>query len=172
MQTTPMFINYGRHGINMAKRKSKKKSAKKADPLTTPIHWKQGEIIKKAAIVKLFPKNTMVQPLWGGREGKLHNILADPDYIVSIARVNKDETWRTFSLRSANITFGFSEGVVNDQNFHRFVKPLVRFADVPKGVKGRVKKDEKKPKKAKQAKKAKKVIKSKSKKESRPKKTT
>lgn len=175
MQRHTRFINCGCCGINMAKRKSKRKSAKKADPLTTPIHWNEGDIIKKAAIVKLFPKGTMVQPLWGGREGKLSNILSDPDYIVSIARVNKDETWRTFSLRSENITFGFSEGVVNDKNFHRFVKPLVRFADVPKGDKGRVKKAPQKPKsktpvvpKSKKAK----VAGSKGKKTSRPKKTT
>jgi hypothetical protein len=176
MQKHPKFIKDADYGINMAKRKSKKKSAKKADPLTTPIHWSEGDIIKKSAIVKLFPKDTMVQPLWGGREGKLSNILSDPDYIVSIARVNKDKSWRTYSLRSENIIFGFSEGVVKDKNFHRFVKPLVRIADVPKGDKGRVKKTPKKPKsetpavpKSKSAKKSKG---SKGKKTSRPKKTT
>jgi len=157
----------------MAKRKSKKKSAKKSDPLTTPIHWNEGDRIKRAAIVKLFPKDTMVQPLWGGREGKLQNLLTDPDYIVSIARVNKDKSWRTFSLRSATLTFGFSEGTLANDNFHRFIKPLVRIADVPKGDKGRVKKEKKsatskKPK----AKKAKKAKRSKAKKTSRPKRTT
>jgi len=76
-QKPAKFINYALHGINMAKRKSKKKSAKKSDPLTTPIHWDEGDIIKKAAIVKLFPKDTMVQPIWGGREGKLQNLLLD-----------------------------------------------------------------------------------------------
>lgn len=170
MQKTPKFINYGRHGINMAKRKSKKKSAKKSDPLTTPIHWKAGDRIKRAAIVKLFPKDTMVQPLWGGREGKLQNLLTDPEYIVSIARVNKDESWRTFSLRSESITFGFSEGTLANDNFHRFIKPLVRIADVPKGDKGRVKTKKKSatPKKSK----TKKAKGSKKKKTSRPKKTT
>jgi len=176
MQKHPKFIKDADYGINMAKRKSKKKSAKKTDPLTTPIHWNEGDIIKRAAIVKLFPKDTIVQPLWGGREGKLQNILSDPDYIVSIARVNKDKTWRTYSLRSANITFGFSEGVVNDKNFHRFVKPLVRIADVPKGDKGRVKKPKKSvtsnTPKDKKTKKPKKAKGSKAKKTSRPKRTT
>jgi len=97
-QKPAKFINYALHGINMAKRKSKKKSAKKSDPLTTPIHWDEGDIIKKAAIVKLFPKDTMVQPIWGGREGKLQNLLTDPEYTVVIARVNKDKTWRSYSI--------------------------------------------------------------------------
>lgn len=168
MQKPAKFINYALHGINMAKRKSKKKSAKKSDPLTTPVHWNKGDIIKRAAIVKLFPKDTIVQPLWGGREGKLQNLLADSEYEVVIARVNKAENWRSYSLRSDGIIFGFSEGTLDD--FHRFIKPLVRVLDVPKGDKGRVKKTptSNTPKKNKD----KKAKGSKAKKTSRPKKTT
>jgi hypothetical protein len=158
------FINCGNCGINMAKRKSKKKTAEKTDPITTPVHWKAGEIIKKSAIVKLFPKDIIVQPLWGGREGQLKNLLTDKEYEVRLARVNKDKSWRSYSLRSETMSFGFSEGTL--EKFHRFMKPLVRFADVPKGEKGRVKKEEaEKPKKPKKTK-------SKSKKTSRPKRTT
>jgi len=165
MQKPTKFINYALHGINMAKRKSKKKSAKKPDPLTTPIHWDEGDIIKRAAIVKLFPKDTIVQPIWGGREGKLQNLLTDPEYTVVIARVNKDKTWRSYSLKSDTLTFGFSEGTI--EKFHRFIKPLVRFSDVPKGDKGRVKKVKKNPYPM-----NKQPKRSKAKKTSRPKKTT
>lgn len=151
----------------MAKRKSKKKTAEKTDPITTPVYWNTGDIIKKSAIVKLFPKDTLIQPQWGGREGQLKNLLTDKEYKVRLARVNKDETWRSYSLCSETISFGFSEGTLEE--FHRFIKPLVRFADIPKGEKGRVKKTEaEKPKKPKKTKKTK----TKGKNTSRPEKTT
>ena len=151
--------------MNMAKRKSKKTAAK-TDPLTTPVHWKTGDIIKKSAIIKLFPKDIIVKPHWGGREGQLKNLLTDKEYKVRLARVNKDKTWRSYSLCSETMSFGFSEGTI--EKFHRFLKPLVRFADIPKGEKGRVKKTEDENPKPKKTKKTK----SKGKKTSRPKKTT
>jgi hypothetical protein len=64
------------------------------------------------------------------------------------------------------MSFGFSEGTLEE--FHRFVKPLVRFADIPKGEKGKVKKTEDENPKPKKTKKTK----SKGKNTSRPKKTT
>lgn len=151
--------------MNMAKRKSKKTTAK-TDPLTTAVHWKTGDIIKKSAIIKLFPKDIIVKPQWGGREGQLKNLLTDKEYEVRLARVNKDKTWRSYSLCSETMSFGFSEGTI--EKFHRFLKPLVRFADIPKGEKGRVKKTEDENPKPKKTKKTK----SKGKKTSRPKKTT
>ena len=151
--------------MNMAKRKSKKTAAK-TDPLTTAVHWKTGDIIKKSAIIKLFPKDIIVKPQWGGREGQLKNLLTDKEYEVRLARVNKDKTWRSYSLCSETMSFGFSEGTI--EKFHRFLKPLVRFADIPKGEKGRVKKTEDENPKPKKTKKTK----SKGKKTSRPKKTT
>ena len=151
--------------MNMAKRKSKKTTAK-TDPLTTAVHWKTGDIIKKSAIIKLFPKDIIVKPQWGGREGQLKNLLTDKEYKVRLARVNKDKTWRSYSLCSETMSFGFSEGTI--EKFHRFLKPLVRFADIPKGEKGRVKKTEDENPKPKKTKKTK----SKGKKTSRPKKTT
>ena len=151
--------------MNMAKRKSKKTAAK-TDPLTTAVHWKTGDIIKKSAIIKLFPKDIIVKPQWGGREGQLKNLLTDKEYEVRLARVNKDKTWRSYSLCSETMSFGFAEGTI--EKFHRFLKPLVRFADIPKGEKGRVKKTEDENPKPKKTKKTK----SKGKKTSRPKKTT
>ena len=154
--------------MNMAKRKSKKTAAK-TDPLTTAVHWKTGDIIKKSAIIKLFPKDIIVKPQWGGREGQLKNLLTDKEYEVRLARVNKDKTWRSYSLCSETMSFGFSEGTI--EKFHRFLKPLVRFADIPKGEKGRVKKTEDENPKPKKTQKTKKTT-SKGKKTSRPKKTT
>lgn len=157
MQKTPKFIKGQAHRVIVAKRKSKKRAAK-PDPLMTPVHWNKGDVIKRAAIVKLFPKDIQVRCVWSGASGTLKSMLKDPSYIVRVARVNKDESWRSYHLASDNISFGFSEGQLT--KFHRFLKPLVRFAAVPK-PKGRVKVKPKKKKKA-----------SKAKKTSRPKRTT